>query len=86
MNDNRGFARTNTPKTQRSQAESRLLTLQEVAAHLALSTRTVRDLVKAGRLTAYRIGRLYRFRVSAVERYLASLERGQFRVIGGPVR
>lgn len=47
-----------------------LLTVNEVAESLRVSTMTVYRLVKSGQLPATRVGRSYRFRRSDVQRYL----------------
>ena len=43
----------------------------EVAAYLRCSTSTVRRMVRRGQIPHYRLGKLVRFRLSEVERWLA---------------
>ncbi len=50
--------------------DDRLLTVQEVAAQMRVSSMTVYRLIKAGDLQARRIGHSYRLRVIDVEAYL----------------
>ena len=47
-----------------------LLTVQEVAAHLAVSPRTVYRLMKDYRMPAYRIGGQWRFKLEAIEAWM----------------
>jgi excisionase family DNA binding protein len=55
----------------KSSAPSRLLTLQVVAEHCAVSVWTVRAWVDAGKLPVVRLpGRLIRVRPAALERFL----------------
>ncbi len=54
------------------QARPRLLTVQEVADQLRVSTMTVYRLVKAGELRALQIGKSYRLREEDVDAFLAS--------------
>jgi excisionase family DNA binding protein len=49
---------------------SGLLTLQDVAVFLQVSTRTVRRLVDRGELTAFRIGRSVRVRPEDLRRLI----------------
>lgn len=51
-----------------------LLTVDEVSARLAVSPRTVRQLVATRRLAAVRVGRLVRVRPEALAAYIASNE------------
>ena len=48
----------------------RLLTVIEVSALMRVSNMTVYRLIKAGQLTALRVGKNYRIRERDVERYL----------------
>jgi len=48
----------------------RLLTSDEVAEYLRVDVVTIRRLVTRGKLTAYRIGGEYRFKLSDIEKYL----------------
>lgn len=52
-------------------ADSKLLSLQKVASFLGVSEDTVRRLVDRGELTAYKVGRQWRFELQAVKAYLA---------------
>lgn len=52
------------------QSHDRLLTVIEVAAVMRVSNMTVYRLIKAGQLTALRVGKNYRIRERDVERYL----------------
>lgn len=47
-----------------------LLTVQEVATHLAVSPRTVYRLMREYRLPAYRIGGQWRFKLEAIEAWM----------------
>jgi excisionase family DNA binding protein len=53
--------------------DDRLLTVQEVATRMRVSSMTVYRLIRAGDLPASRVGHSYRVRVAEVEAYL---ERG----------
>ena len=55
-----------------SSARARFLTVAEVAGLLRVSTMTVYRLIKAGELSAARVGRSYRVTEDDVDRYLAS--------------
>ncbi len=61
--------------------DDRLLTVNEVAESLRVSTMTVYRMLKSGQLPATRVGRSYRFRLSDVERYL---EQGRVEPDPGP--
>ena len=50
--------------------EDRLLTVQEVATRMRVSSMTVYRLIKAGDLRASRVGHSYRLRSAEVEAYL----------------
>ena len=50
--------------------DDRLLTVQEVATRLRVSTMTVYRLIKAGDLPAGRVGNSYRLPADEVEAYL----------------
>ena len=50
--------------------DDRLLTVQEVAARMRVSSMTVYRLIKAGDLRASRVGHSYRLRSAEVEAYL----------------
>lgn len=49
-----------------------MLTRDDTAAYLAVSTRTLDRLVQAGELPAYRIGGHRRFRIEDVDTFIAS--------------
>jgi len=51
-----------------------VLTVREVAEILRTTIRTVRELIKAKRLNAVRVGREYRILRSEVERFLGQRE------------
>jgi len=53
-------------------AKARFLTVQEVADMLRVSSMTVYRLIKAGELSAVRVGRSFRVRDTDVDTYLAS--------------
>ena len=53
--------------------DERLLTVQEVATRMRVSSMTVYRLIKAGELQASRVGHSYRLRKAEVDAYL---ERG----------
>jgi excisionase family DNA binding protein len=50
----------------------RLLKLQDVAAHLQLSVRTIRRMIAGGRLPVVRLGRSIRVRRCDLEAFVAS--------------
>ncbi len=50
--------------------DDRLLTVQEVATRMRVSTMTVYRLIKTGDLPASRVGHSYRLRADEVEAYL----------------
>ena len=49
----------------------RYMTVAEVAGVMRVSTMTVYRLIKAGELTAVRVGRSYRLTEDEIDRYLA---------------
>jgi excisionase family DNA binding protein len=53
--------------------DERLLTVQEVATRMRVSSMTVYRLIKSGELRASRVGHSYRLRTAEVDAYL---ERG----------
>lgn len=53
-----------------------LLTVQEVATHLAVSPRTVYRLMRDYQLPAYRVGGQWRFKLEAIEAWMSG-EHGQ---------
>ncbi len=48
-----------------------LMTVSEVATHLRVSKMTVYRLIKVGQLPAVRVGRGYRIKTQAVNKYLS---------------
>lgn len=44
--------------------------LQEIATHLGISKDTVRNWIKAGRLPAYKAGKMYKFKLSEVDQWV----------------
>lgn len=54
----------------------KFLSLEEVAKMLDVSERTVAREVKAGRLRAFKIGRMLRFKPEAIEEYAKNQEVG----------
>lgn len=50
-----------------------LLTVKEVAAYLKISIFTVREMIKAGRLKAIKVGKSYRIKRSELEKFLATV-------------
>ena len=52
----------------------RLLTVQEVAMILRVSDMTVYRIIKAGKLSAVRVGKHYRIHRSDLQQYLAGAE------------
>jgi excisionase family DNA binding protein len=63
-------ARLTPSPTRTSAAGVRLLTSQEASAYLGCCSRTLRRLIQAGRLHAYRLGRALRFRQEDLDRAL----------------
>jgi putative molybdopterin biosynthesis protein len=55
----------------------RAYTTDEVARHLHVSRRSVRQWVKAGKLAAMRLGREYRIEAKDLERFKARAKRGK---------
>ena len=55
----------------RAQFEDSLLTVGEVAQIMRVSNMTVYRLIKAGQISAIRVGKNYRIRGRDVERYLS---------------
>lgn len=53
-------------------AMPRLLTLPEVATYLSVSAKTVRRLSASGRLPHFRVGRVLRFDLADVSRWLTA--------------
>ena len=46
------------------------VSLEEVAEHLGVSQDAIREWIKKGKLPFYKAGRLYRFRLSEVDKWL----------------
>ena len=55
-----------------NEAESRFVTVAEVAARLRVSNMTVYRLIQAGQMPAVRVGRSYRLRDVDVDHYLSA--------------
>ena len=51
--------------------EEKLLTIKELAAHLAISTRTIRRYISEGYIPLIRIGGVVRFEASSVQEWLS---------------
>jgi excisionase family DNA binding protein len=60
-----------TSSMARAQFEDSLLTVGEVAQIMRVSNMTVYRLIKAGQISAIRVGKNYRIRGRDVERYLS---------------
>lgn len=56
--------------------EKQFLTLQELAEFLAVNEMTIRRLVHRKELPFYRVGKVYRFRVSDIEAWLGKHRQG----------
>jgi excisionase family DNA binding protein len=59
------------PVVQPNEAQSKFVTVAELASELRVSNMTVYRLVQSGQLPAVRVGRSYRIRATDVDRYLA---------------
>jgi len=59
----------------RDQPHDPLLDAEETAAVLKVSAHTVRELARARKIPAIRLGRYWRFRRSALDQWLADQER-----------
>ena len=46
--------------------------LEDIADHLSVSTDTVRNWIKSGKIPYYRAGKRYKFRISEVDEWLKS--------------
>ncbi len=51
--------------------QKKMMIAREVAAYLRCSSSTVRRMVRRGQIPHYRLGKLVRFRLSEIERWLA---------------
>ena len=51
--------------------EDKLLTVDDLAAYLQVSTKTIYRMLRRGQLPCYRVGSLWRFRKEAIDRWLA---------------
>jgi len=51
---------------------SDLLTVEEVAQYLRVSIHTVREMIKAGKLPAVKVGKAYRIKQNDVEKFLST--------------
>ncbi len=56
--------------------QEKMMIAGEVAAYLRCSTSTVRRMVRRGQIPHYRLGKLVRFRLSEIERWLALQQEG----------
>ena len=61
-----------------------LLTCEEVADFLGLKLCTVWEMARAGTIPCYKVGRVYRFKLDRVERWLAGKEQ-KCRIPAGPI-
>lgn len=52
------------------QLNNRLISLDEVAKYLGLSRWSIYRLIESGRLTAYKVGRFWRFKAEDIQAYL----------------
>ena len=57
-------------QTMRNQDE--ILTLQEVAAYLKLTDKSIYRLAQSGRITAFKAGGAWRFRLSDIEEWIVA--------------
>ena len=66
--------------------QKKMMIAGEVAAYLRCSPSTVRRMVRRGQIPHYRFGKLVRFRLSEIERWLALQQEGAalLRVRGTP--
>lgn len=56
--------------------------LDDVATHLSVSKDTVRNWTKEGRLPAYKAGKMYKYKLSEVDRWLRDGKLDQENAIG----
>ena len=54
------------------QMPEKWVNLEDIAEHLSVSTDTVRTWIKNGKLTFYRAGKRYKFKISEVDEWLRS--------------
>jgi len=59
-------------RTQSQQSEAEVLTVQEVADYLRVTTKTVYGLARGGDLVSFRVGRAMRFRRSDIEAFVGA--------------
>jgi excisionase family DNA binding protein len=53
-------------------SEDRCVSLQEAGKRLSVCVRTVRREIDRGRLNAFRVGKIWRIRMSELQRYMES--------------
>jgi excisionase family DNA binding protein len=76
MDEQLDFGAETRRTRQNGAARERLLVAGEVAAMLRVTTGWVYAQTRAGRMPCVRLGRYYRYRVSAIEAWLEKVERG----------
>ena len=54
------------------EATEKWVNLEDIADHLSVSTDTVRNWIKSGKIPYYRAGKRYKFRISEVDEWLKS--------------
>jgi len=64
------IARQDVPSVETDERFEPLLDTEEAAALLRIHPKTLQRLARAGEITGIQIGRLWRFRVSALNRWL----------------
>jgi excisionase family DNA binding protein len=60
----------------------KVFTPEEVAERLSVSTKTIKDWLRTGKLKGVKVGRLWRVRESELEKFL---ERGKKKKVAGPL-
>lgn len=50
----------------------RWVNLEDIAIHLSVSTDTIRNWIKSGKIPFYRAGKRYKFKISEVDEWLKS--------------
>ena len=65
--------------------QEKMMIAREVAAYLRCSSSTVRRMVRRGQIPHYRFGKLVRFRLSEIERWLALHHEGSVLLRGRAV-
>ena len=76
MDEQLDFGAETRRTRQNGAARERLLVAGEVAAMLRVTTGWVYAQTRAGRMPCVRLGRYYRYRVSAIEAWIEEVERG----------